>query len=372
MKTLVISKPVYDYILPLVEFPQDGDNFFIDSSIKTMSNIGSIVSITLANYGIDTSYTGAIGEDDTGKKIKEIFTNNKVDIQYIETIYDEHTCINHKIYNSKSNKFTSIEEKSLKKGLMKYKYEFIPDVIIMDDGDYNANMAAINNYPNANKIYIGEKFTNDSSVYCNKCNYVICNIDFASNATGIYNNLNKPKTIVSLFQKYMDTYKSNLIIKLSNFDLLYCVNDEVRIIKNVNNNLTNKDYLYYAVLIYFLINTNDIENSIKYTNKAMLSSQNDIDMLKNIPDYKEVSKLLEELKTKTPNIQNEVINENNQTQNNEVNQNSVQSNASQNVTQDKQNTTQNTVEQPNLNNNVQEPQPNNNQEQKGDNEIERL
>ena len=295
MKALVIGKPVYDYILPLVEFPSDGDNFYIDNSIKTISNFSSLVAITLSKYGIETSYTGVVGEDNYALKIKEILTNNKVNINYIETSYKELTSINHRIYNQKTNTFTNILENSIKEGLLKYKYDFIPDVVIIDNSDYNANMAAINNYPNAKLIYFGEKATKESSTYCNKCNYVISTLKFASELTGIVNNLNKPKTIVSIFQKYLDLYNSNLIIKLDNFDLLYCVNDEVRIIKNVNNNLKNKDYLYYSILIYFIINTNNIESSIKYTNKVMLDTNNDIDMIKNIPEYNNILVYLNEI-----------------------------------------------------------------------------
>ena len=288
MKALVIGKPVYDFILPLVEFPQDGDKFLINSSINTISNFSSVITITLAKYGIDTSFTGVVGEDNVAEKIKEIFTNNKVDITYLETSFQEHTCINHKIYNQKTNIFTDIFENSLKQGLLKYKYEFIPDVVIMDDSDYNANMAAINNYGSANLIYVGEKYSNESTVYAKKCNYLISNLKFASEITGVLNNLNKPKTIVALFQKYLDLYESNLIIVLDNFDVLYCLNDEIRLIKNVNTNLNNKRYLYYSLLIYFILNTKSIENSIKYTNKIMLTTNNDINILKNIPDYNEV------------------------------------------------------------------------------------
>lgn len=295
MKTLVISRPMYDYILPLVEFPQDGDKFFIEKSIKTLSNVGSLVAITLASYGMDVSYTGVIGEDEVGRKIKEIFDEYKIDTKYIETSYTERTCSNYKIYNNKSNKFTTITEKSIKNGLTKYKYEFIPDVVVMDDGDYNANLAAINNFPNANLIYIGEKFSKDAIVYCNKCNYVIVSLSFASEATGIVNNLNKPKTIVGLFQKFIDLYSANLIIKLDNFDILYCVNDEVRLIKNVNKNITNKDNVYYSVLTYFLINTNSVENSIKYANKVMLSSLSELDMIKNIPNYTEIKTIMDKV-----------------------------------------------------------------------------
>lgn len=300
MKTLVISKPVYDYILPLVEFPQDGDNFFIENAIESVSNVGTLAAITLAKFGIDVSFTGMIGEDDIGRKIKDLLNSYNIDTKYIETSYTEKTATNYKIYNQKTNKFTTVTAKSLKTNLTKYKYEFIPDAVIMDDGDYGANLAAINNYPNSKLIYIGNKFTKDSKIYCNKCNYIITSLSFVSTLTGVTSNLNKPKNIVQLFQKFIDLYPANLIIKLDNFDILYCVNDEVRIIKNVNKNLTNKDNLYNAILSYFLINTSDIENSIKLTNKLMLESKNELDMIKNIPDYKEIKSIIDS--TNTGNI----------------------------------------------------------------------
>lgn len=373
MKTLVISRPVYDYILPLVEFPQDGDKFFIENSTRTISNIGSLVAITLAKYGMDISYTGMIGEDEIGRKIKEVFDNYRIDTKYIETSYTEKTCCNYKIYNSKSNKFTTITEKSIKNGLTKYKYEFIPDVVVMDDGDYNANLAAINNYPNAKLIYIGEKFTKDTLVYCNKCNYVIASLSFASEATGVVNNLNKPKTIVSLFQKFIDLYSANLIIKLDNFDILYCVNDEVRLIKNVNKNITNKDNVYYSILTYFLINTNNVEESIKYTNKVMLSSSNELDMIKNIPDYSEIKKIAENIQmnnTKTVQKPIEKIEVESTTTNSTS---TTINNINENVVDIPINNTMvsNDVEQPRLNENIQNSNPTNTSSE-GVNDVETL
>lgn len=301
MKALVIGKANYNYILPLQEFPKDGDKFYIDNSIKCVNDLGSVLCVTLASFGIDTSITTVVGDDDLGRKIKEFYNSYNIDTKYIETVYQNTTNSNYSIYNIKTNTFTNIVETKMDSSLTKYKYEFIPDVIIMDDGDYGANMAAINNYPNSNLIYIGQSYKNGREVYANKCKYVIATLDFASNITGILNNLNKSKTIINIFQKYMDMYSSNLIIKLSSFDFLYCVNDEVRLIKNVNNNLKNKDYVYYSVLVYFLINTNDIESSIKYTNKLMLSSKNELNMILNIPDRVEANKLLQELVSNNSN-----------------------------------------------------------------------
>lgn len=319
MKVLVISKPMYDNIMPLVEFPSDGDNFYINNSIKTISNSGSLTAITLAKYGLDVSFTGMVGEDYIGNKIKEIFNSYKVDTKYIETSYEEKTCVSNKIYNSKTNTFTNIHELSLKNSLTKYKYEFIPNVIIMDDKDYQANVAAINNYGEALTIFISDKYTKESSLYCNKCKYIISNLKFASDATGVTSDLSKPKNIIELFQKYTDLYKSNLIIKLDNFDLLYCVDDEVRLIKNINKNIKNKDNVYYAVLCYFLSLNMDIENAIKYTNKAMLNSASELDMLKNIPDYSVIGECINDYKNNLNQANVQVQNENNNTINTQVN-----------------------------------------------------
>jgi len=366
MKVLVISKPMYDNIMPLVEFPSDGDNFYINNSVKSISNSGSLAAITLAKYGLDVSFTGMVGEDYIGNKIKEIFNSYRVDTKYIETSYEEHTCVSNKIYNSKTNTFTNINELSLKNGLTKYKYEFIPNVIIMDDKDYQANIAAINNYPNALTTFIGDKYTKESSLYCNRCKYIICNLKFASDATGVTSDLSKPKNIIELFQKYTDLYKSNLIIKLDNFDLLYCVEDEVRLIKNINKNIKNKDNVYYSVLCYFLSLNMDVENAIKYTNKAMLSSNSELDMLKNIPEYNVISECINDYKNnlnpvnieKEQNVlQNQVVNSNINTNEqvsvqNNIQEESVQSQITNIETLEQTNNQINVQSNPNINNNV--------------------
>jgi len=310
--------------------------------------------LTLGKYGVDVDFTGAVGEDENGKKIREVFDSYQVKTQYLETIFTEKSSVAYKIYNSKSNKFTSINEISNKLSLTKYKYEFIPDVVIMDDKDYNANLAALNNYSNSLFIYVGEKFTKESSVYCNKCNYVISTLSFASAATGVVNNLNKSKGIVELFQKYIDLYNSNLIVKLDNFDLLYCVDDEVRLIKNVNKNISNKDYVYYAVLIYFLINKYDIENAIKLTNKVMLSSKNEINLVDDIPDYSVVVNVVEEFKN--VQAQNNIVLNQNSNQvviDNNQNVQSIQNNIGINTIQTTQNINQNQANQSNIENNNQ-------------------
>ena len=221
----------------------------------------------------------------------------------------------------------------------------------MDDGDYGANLAAINNYPNSKLIYIGEKFNKDSLIYCNKCNYIITNINFASEATGIVNNLNKPKNIVALFQKFIDLYKANLIIKLNNFDILYCINDEVRLIKNINKNITNKDNIFYSLLTYYISNNYDIENSIKLTNKVMLESNNDLDMIKNIPDYNIIKESINNIKNNSEIINNQTVVNN--IENNNVNNetNNISNNIENNKEISNNNQTE-VLETPKLDNNI--------------------
>lgn len=343
MKTLVISKPEYNYILPLVEFPSDGDRFYIEKAINTISGNGSLIALTLGKYGVDIDFAGVVGEDDIAKKIREIFNKHQVKLKYLETSYTDRTLTSFKIYNSKTNKFTSINETASKAYLTKYKYEFIPEVIIMDDKDYNANIAAINNFPDATLIYLADKFNKTSNIYLNKCKYVISDLAFASNATGVNSGLEKSSNLVGLFQKFIDIYNTNLIVKLDNFDLLYIVDDEVRLIKNINKNITNKEPIYYGVLIYFLINQYSIEESIKLANKVMLESNNDIDFINDIPDFKILEKTIKEYEEYKKN-------------NNELN---IQSGIEENNIQDnfKINNTQNTntiINSSNINNELEE------------------
>ena len=50
-----------------------------------------------------------------------------------------------------------------------------------------------------------------------------------------------------------------------------------------------------------MLNTNNIEESIKYTNKVMLSSGNELDMFKNIPELSLLNNMLKELNNRIKN-----------------------------------------------------------------------
>ena len=68
MKALVITKAVYDYIMPLVEYPKDGDTFYINETINSVTNVGSMSAITLGKYGVDVNVTSIVGEDEVADK----------------------------------------------------------------------------------------------------------------------------------------------------------------------------------------------------------------------------------------------------------------------------------------------------------------
>ena len=81
MKVLVVSKPIYNYYLPLVDFPSNGDVFNLDSAMESIYGEANVAAYIMANYGMDVSYTGI--DLDSDYCVKFIAHANNVDLEDI-------------------------------------------------------------------------------------------------------------------------------------------------------------------------------------------------------------------------------------------------------------------------------------------------
>lgn len=90
-KILVISKPIVNNILPLVDFPKNKENYNLNATIFDIAGEANIAAYILGKYNLPVSLTGIIGNDETGNVFKETYHGVNVDLKYIETNYDEKT-----------------------------------------------------------------------------------------------------------------------------------------------------------------------------------------------------------------------------------------------------------------------------------------
>lgn len=287
MKTLVISKPIYNYYLPLVDFPNNGDVFNIETSIDSIYGEANIAAYMLGKYGVDVSYTGIIGKDEAGESFKKIMEENHVDTKFMEINYDLKTDVAYSIVKTEKGGFSKVKVNTMKNDLTKYKYDFTPDFIVFDDKDFSGANAALNNYPNVTSIFYGDKPTKDALNMCKRSSYVVCNIEFVSKITGLQIELNKPKTVINLYQKLVDLYKCNWIITLGEYGVIYCNDNNVKMIPGIPTTVVDKDKagsIFFGTFAYCIVSGMDIEESVRLANIGASNSLGVIGAMNGIMD----------------------------------------------------------------------------------------
>ena len=292
-KVLVVSKPIYNNIMPLVDFPNNKDVFNIDSSLESIMGEANVAAFILGKYGVDVSYTGIVGNDEAGLKFKKILQSNNVKTDYIETNFDLKTDVCHTIINTEKSGFSHIKVNSMKADLSKFKYGFTPEFIVFDDKDFSGANAALNNYPNVPAIFYGKNPNKDAVNMCKRADYIVCNINFASKLTGLEIALNKPKTIVNLYQKLIDLYKGNWIITLEEYGVIYCNDNTVKMIPGIKSEVVDKDKagsVFFGTFAYSIVSGMDIENAVRLSNIAASSSLSTIGAINGIIDLNELLK----------------------------------------------------------------------------------
>lgn len=293
MKTLVISKPIYNNIFPLVDFPKNNDVFNIDSSIESITGEANVASYILGKYGCNVIYTGIIGNDEAGLKFKNMLESCNVDTKYMETDFGLSTDVTYSIINKEKGGFSHIKVNSMKNDVGKFKYDFTPDFIVFDDRDFSGANAALNNYPDVPTIFYGKRPDKNAVNMCKKADYIVCNINFVSKLTGIVIELNKPKTIVNLYQKLIDLYKGEWIITLGEHGVIYCNDNNVKMIPGIKSEVIDKDKasgVFFGVFAYAIVSGIDIENSVRLANIAASSSLSTIGATNGIMELDELLK----------------------------------------------------------------------------------
>ena len=315
-RVLVISKPIFNNILPLVDFPNNKDVFNLNSSLESIMGEANVAAYILGKYNIPISFAGIVGNDEVGDKFKKTLESVNVNLKYVETNFEAKTDVCHTIINTQKGGFSHIKINSMNADLTKYKYDFNPSFIVFDDKDFSGVNAALNNYPNVPAIFYGKNANKDAINMCKRADYIVCNISFASKLTGLEIQLNKPKTIVNLYQKLIDLFKGEWIITLGEYGVIYCNQDNVKMIPALKSEVVDKDKagsVFFGTFAYSIISGMDIENAVRLANIAASSSLAQIGSLNGLIELDELLKhkisLPSEVKeVKKEQIVNQVVN----------------------------------------------------------------
>jgi len=235
---------------------------------------------------------GVIGSDIYGNKIRADLEERGVDIKYVEINYENPTAMNYILLNTETGSSTQIIKDNPEVNLVKYKYEFVPDFIIMDGTDMSGSLAAVNNFPKAKSILLANKISQDIHSLSKKVTYVVANVGFAQALAKMELQIGKPKLLVAFLQKIRDLNKSEYIVMMREHGVLYSSDREVKMIPAIDIEKkmddTNGGNVFFAAFCYGIVNGYGVDASVKMANISAGLSLTKMGTIDCLPTLEEV------------------------------------------------------------------------------------
>lgn len=317
MNILTIGKPAINVYLPLEEFPLEGDVFTITGKNESLGNVSAVSACLLAKWGIKPYMTGVIGNDAYGEKVRNTFSEYKVNTKFIETNFESGTTTNYFILDTKNGKTTRILFNNPRANLERYKYDFVPDIAILDGTDVDGDMAFTNNFKDKTSIFYARNPISENIEMSKKCTWVIGTESFAIGMTKYNIVEGSTEEYVNLYQKLVDIGgRSNYIIILNNHKILYCEDSKVKMLPEMKINVADNssfDSIFVGSFTFCIAKGLNLDNAIKFANTAAAISMSRIGEEPGIPKLTEVvenSGLQDVIETSKPNETTPVDNTN--------------------------------------------------------------
>lgn len=293
MKILVIGKPTYNIVLTQDKYLVEGSKNLLKEKYEMMGGATVYAAVLLAKWGMDVTYTGVIGADPNGQKIKTDLDNARVNTKYIELNYENKTSLNYILVNKENGSSTQMLME-MPVNLAKYKYDFIPDYIIMDGTDPMGSLAALNNFPHSKFILLANKVDQELYNISKRCTYVVANSSFAKALTKMDLELNKSKVLVNFFQKIKDLNKAEYVVTLKDKGVLYTKEREVKMLPATKTNIvddTNAGPVFFGAYCYGIINGIDKDITMKIASASAAVSMQKYG-IEGIPKLDEICSIL--------------------------------------------------------------------------------
>ena len=100
MKVLCIGQSAYDITLPMDHYPVENQKERVPFKVECGGGSSSNCAYLLADWGLDTSFAGIVGNDHYGKIIIDDYIKKGVDLKYLEVSNDYFTTCSYIITNT--------------------------------------------------------------------------------------------------------------------------------------------------------------------------------------------------------------------------------------------------------------------------------
>ena len=298
MKVLCIGHASYDISMFTEGFPKENTKYRLNDKVECPGGPALTASLLLGSWGVDTYFSGIIGNDYYGNEIKKELINREVNYDYLVESNDVETTKTFILvnkFNASRTVFNTISEVEN----LDIDYAIIPDIILMDGENYNLSIKAIEKFPNSIKVMDAGKVTDKVTKLCSKSDYIICSKEFAELVTKIRIDFDDPNSFKLVLNKLNDMYKANVIITLENQGCLYKLEDKIQLMSGIKVHTidtTSAGDIFHGAFIYGLTKNLPLEKCLKIANIAAGLSVKIPGSSNSIPDIMKVHSIYEKNK----------------------------------------------------------------------------
>lgn len=297
IKAISIGQASYDIHIKLADFPKEDTKQRFVNKIACGGGAASNVAYLLGKWGMSSTFSGVVGNDIFGNRIKKELESVGVLTRYIETSYEKDTNISFILVNTKNSSRTLFNVADEYVKLKKFDFDFQPDVIFVDGHDPYASKETFNHFPKAIKIVDAERYNQDIINLGLMADYLICSMDFAINITKITPDYNNVSTLASIYDELRKKFEhQNVIVTMGSHGAMYMVDNQIKVSPSLKVNVCDTSSaldVFCGAFTYGISNNFGIEKSIKYGNIAAALSLQNVGRRLSIPKLDDVVKIYE-------------------------------------------------------------------------------
>ena len=272
IKVIAIGRCCYDINLYMDSMPAEGSVMEYPEKQCSGGGSGANMAYCLAKWGAHVTYSGVLGNDVFGTRIKKEFESVRIDLRYLEQIYDADTTITLNIINNNTRVHTSYNIYDKYVSCKKLDYDFTPDLIIADGYDPVADKQVLERFPKVVSILDASIITKYVAELIKKFKYCICSLEFAEALSNVKVDFNRPETLVSMYQKIKKGHlNTEIIITLGDKGAMYFINNQIKVspsLKVDSIDTLGAGAAFRSAFAYSIMQDGDLEKAVKFGNIA--------------------------------------------------------------------------------------------------------
>ena len=298
-KILCLGHASYDITIPMDKYPTENIKYRVLNRIECGGGPASNAAYLLGKWGMNTYFSGALGNDIYGKRIKKEFENVGVDTRYIELSKKYKTTNSFIIVNKKNASRTifAYRDKSMK--MENTNIRIKPDYALFDGEDFEIATKVIRNNPGCITILDAGRAKYSTIKLGKMVNYLVASKNFAEDFTGVKINYKDYNSLVKVYNLLEKDFTANIVITLESHGCLYKIDGKVKImpgykVKAIDT--TGAGDIFHGAFVYALVKGYSYEDILRIANITGALSTTKIGGRYSIPDSNEVLGIYEKSK----------------------------------------------------------------------------